>query len=418
MNRLTRGAIEILRAKLNSLDYKRRSRKSKRNFTRKSRLDFKTMLTMIMRLVKRSMQIELNEVFDELEKETMVSKQAFSQARKKIRPEAIQELYEDTVQSAVESDELRYFKDEYRVLAADGTTVPLENNKELTEHFGYSGGSETACTGRVSVLQDVYHGILYDAIMSPYNEGERMLAMRHIKKLDELDDRENIILFDRGYVSKELIAECCELGHYFVMRIRDRWHTKLIESTKSGEWASIKHDKKEYRVRIIKIILENGDQEVLFTNIDFLDVNDFYDLYGLRWTVETRYDTIKNIIQLENTSGLTVDSVLQDFWACMAVSNILAFVKVGADDVIRLQNEGKNLTRQYHASNAIIMGTLRRYFVRMVVLDDDQIRDEYAKKFFDAIVRFSDVVQPKGRSFPRPKKRKRSNFSLRKKSVL
>jgi len=418
MNQLTRKAIEILRGKINSLEYKNRSRKSKRNFKRKSPLDFKTVMTMIMRLVKRSMQIELNEVFEEMEKETLVSKQAFSQARKKIRHEAIQELYDDTVQNAVESDELRYFKDKYRVLAADGTTVPLENNKELAEYFGCSGGSETACTGRVSVLQDVYHGILYDAIMSPYNEGERMLAMRHMKKLDRLDDRENIVLFDRGYVSKELIAECCELGHYFVMRIRDGWHAKLIESTKSGEWSLIKHDKKEYPVRIIKVILENGDQQVLFTNIDFLDVNEFYELYGLRWTVETRYDTIKNIIQLENMSGLTVNSVLQDFWACMAVSNILAFAKVGADEAIRRNHKDKNLTRRYQASNAIILGMLRSYFVRMVVFDDDQVRQDYAHKFFDAIVRFSDVVQPKGRSFPRSNKRNRSIFSLCKKSVL
>jgi hypothetical protein len=417
MNFTSKISFKKLRDMIFSFDFKCFARKKAGYFSRESPLSFITMMVMMLKLVKKSMQIELNELFDELGKEDFVSKQAFSQARQKIRWEAFEELYNDTVRTAAESDEVRYFKDKYRLLAVDGTTLPLESTKELIKHFGCSGGSKTACTARVSVLQDVYHGILYDAKIGSYRAGERKFAIKHLKKLENIDDRENIVVFDRGYVSDELIAECFKYGHYFVMRIRERWHAKLIEETESGNWLTIKHKGKDYRVRVIKLILENGNPEVLFSNIDFLDEDEFGDIYALRWTIETKYDTIKNIIQLENASGLSVDSVYQDFFACMTIANNIAFLKLDADTIINKNNQNKGLKREYQASNAIIMGMLRQYFVRMVVCDDPEKQEYYMDKFFNAIVRFSDVKQPH-RSYPRIDKTQRRRFPLRKKPVL
>jgi hypothetical protein len=417
MNNAVKISFDKLRDRMFSYEFMIKSRVRPEYFTRKSPLDFKTMMLQTMKLVKKSMQIEINNLFDELNKETVVSKQAFSKARQKIRWEAFKELYEETVDTAFKCDEIKYFKGKYRLLAVDGATVPLESTKDLIEHFGCSGGSKTACTARVSVLQDVYYGILYDAVMSSYRVGERKLAIQHLEKLKTLDDRENIVMFDRGYVSNELIANCFELGHFFVMRIKSRWHENLIEKAQTGDWVSIKHDGAEHQVRVIKLTLPNGNTQVLFSNIDFLDISDFGELYALRWTIETRYDVIKNIIQLENTSGLTVTSILQDFFACMTIANLLAFTKLGADEVIAKNNKGKNLKREYQASNTMIIGALRQYFVRIIITDNPLQRRYYADKFFDFVTRFSDVVQPH-RSYPRINKTERRHFPLRKKSVM
>ena len=259
--------------------------------------------------------------------------------------------------------------------------------------------------------------MLYDAIIDSYREGERKMALRHLKRLSEFDDMENIILWDRGYVSEDLIAQCCEQGHYFVMRIRDDWHKKLADDTRSGEWGTIKKNGKAYPVRVIKLTLPNGNSETLFSNIDFIETEEFGELYALRWTVETKYDIIKNLIQIENASGMSVISILQDFWACMTIANIMAFAKLEADAKINKNNEGKELKREYQANNAIILGMLRRYFVRMIVADDDKTRDFYAAKFFNSIERFSDVVQ-EHRSYQRINKSQRRKFPPRKKSVL
>lgn len=414
----TREIIEKVRGKVSSYEFKIDSRTKKEHFTRESPLNFETIMMFTLKLVKKSMQIEINEYFDETGKESFVTKQAFSKARQKIRWEAFEELFKITVETGKEADQLRYYNGKYRLLAVDGTTVALESKAELIEYFGCSGGSKTAATARVSVLQDVYSGVLYDAIMGSCREGERRMAARHLKRLSDLDDRENIVVFDRGYVSDELIAGCCDMGHYFVMRIRDRWHEKLVKKAASGDIVTIHHRNKVYPVKIIKLTLPNGTEEVLFSNIDFLETSDFGKIYALRWTVETKYDTIKNIIQLENTSGLTAASVLQDFFACMTIANMLAFAKLEADEKINKANADKGLKREYQASNTMLMGTLRMYFTRMVVADDDEVRDYYADIFFGVIERFSDVKQDHGRSYPRINKTQRRKYPLRKKSVL
>ena len=110
-------------------------------------------------------------------------------------------------------------------------------------------------------------------------------------------------------------------------------------------------------------------------------------------------------------------SVLQDFFACMTIANLLAFAKLEADANINETNEGKGLKREYQASNTMLMGMLRMYFVRMIVSDDDSVRERYADIFFGVIERFSDVRQDH-RSYPRVDKTSRYNFPMRKKSVL
>jgi len=131
MDAVTHEIIEKIRKAIYSYEFKLDSRTKAGYFTRESLLSFETMMMFMLRLVKKSMQIELNDYFDELEKESFVSKQAFSKARKKIRPEAFEKLFRMTYETGKDANALRYYKGRYRLLADDGTTVALESNAEL-----------------------------------------------------------------------------------------------------------------------------------------------------------------------------------------------------------------------------------------------------------------------------------------------
>jgi hypothetical protein len=70
-------------------------------------------------------------------------------------------------------------------------------------------------------------------------------------------------------------------------------------------------------VRLIKVDLPTGQQEVLATSL--LDATtyshaDRQQLYRLRWGVETYYDRLKNIFEIERFSGQSVLSIEQDFY--------------------------------------------------------------------------------------------------------
>jgi IS4 transposase len=86
----------------------------------------------------------------------------------------------------------------------------------------------------------------------------------------------------------------------------------------------LKQQEKTIKLRITKIILCTGEIEILLSNLDMNIVlyDDLGELYNSRWGIETNYDFLKNIIELEAFSGKTKVSIEQDFYAKILCSNI------------------------------------------------------------------------------------------------
>jgi len=78
------------------------------------------------------------------------------------------------------------------------------------------------------------------------------------------------------------------------------------------------------KLRFIQVILDNGEVEVLVTNVldnNILQTSDFKELYSLRWGIETYFDLIKNRLGLENFTGQSALAVKQDFFATIFLTN-------------------------------------------------------------------------------------------------
>ena len=91
----------------------------------------------------------------------------------------------------------KLLNDEYRVLAVDGTHVPL--SKDLKENGYKLTKNETYVDGLFSVLYDVHNKLILD--INHEDLSERKLFEHQIKLLRKND----IILLDRGYYSKKLL---------------------------------------------------------------------------------------------------------------------------------------------------------------------------------------------------------------------
>ena len=148
-----------------------------------------------------------------------VFKQAFSEARQKVSPEAFIILQEEMVKKVYTATDLNTYKG-YRLSAIDGSTIELQNTKELREAFGYAeNGKGEIARAKISEIYDMENNIIIDAIIDKYDTQERELAIRHIEKLKELGLHNDPILFDRGYPSKEFIATLIENNIKFLMRV-------------------------------------------------------------------------------------------------------------------------------------------------------------------------------------------------------
>ena len=133
------GLIKQLKDRLFSNDFLARHRQDVKDFTRKRCLTFVITVMFLLNLLKRSLQDELDEFF-KVQNGTdlavrIVTKSAFTQARKKLKYEAFIELNQVQTAYFYQFLELQRWYG-WRLVAVDGSTVQLPNTQEVLDHFG------------------------------------------------------------------------------------------------------------------------------------------------------------------------------------------------------------------------------------------------------------------------------------------
>ena len=326
-------------------------------------------------------------------------------------------MFETTAQLARSEDGMDTFKG-LRVSAIDGTSLALESIPELVDYFGCSGAGATAATARASALYDVLNEVLLDARIVKYSCGERELASQHILWLQDMGVSNDLIIFDRGYASAELIAQLVEYGIHFLMRVRRKFNKEIDAFASSDGFVEITHAQKVYRIRVVKFPLPSGEIETLITDLpqDTFATTDFQTLYFKRWPIETRYDTLKLKLQLENFTGKTVLSVFQDFYASMFLSNMATFAKYVTDAEIQKDNADKNLDYEYKTNVNILIGKLKDNLVLAMLEPNLKKRDLALRKVLAEIAKNRTPIRP-DRQFERKVPRKK-RFFMNKKSAL
>ena len=100
------------------------------------------------------------------------------------------------------------------------------------------------------------------------------------------------------------------------------------------------------KIRFIRVELPKGQVEILMTSL--LDVktypnNIFKALYFKRWGVETYYDELKNKLKVEHFSGYSRQTILQDFYAALFISNVQTLIVSELEDEIKEENKKRKL---------------------------------------------------------------------------
>ncbi len=91
------------------------------------------------------------------------------------------------------------------------------------------------------------------------------------------------------------------------------------------------------KIRIIRFQISDGNNEILITNIfdKNFTIDNFAKLYHMRWTIEEKYDDLKNKLEIENFSGNSNIAVLQDFYATIFLNNIASIMTLDCEEEIK-----------------------------------------------------------------------------------
>lgn len=312
----------------------------------------------MINLVKGSIQDELDYFFKALKgdqlPERVVTKSAFSQARRKMIHTALVELNRRLVDFFYTHFKGKTWRG-YRLLAIDGSIARIPRTDEAVEHFGHwrSRKGESGPRARLSLLQDVLNGITVDALIAPKSQGERILAAQHLNHIRA----EDLILLDRGYPAFWLFTLILSTGAHFCARASLTHWVDIDEFFRSGKteaWINLLPSPVSVTqcqrlglsadplpVRLIRVTLDNGEPEILITSLldpELYQHHVFKELYHLRWGVEERYKALKSRLEIENFSGFGVEVAYQDFHAKIFSANLTALLVHQAQKTVDNQN--------------------------------------------------------------------------------
>ena len=353
---------------------------SENDFTRKRKQSFHSSIIFMINFLTKSLSAEIENfirfVSQNIKEKEIVcfTKSAFVQCRKKIKPEVFKYLSDSLIEEFyTDNDESIKLWNGFRVLAVDGSRLSLPDTQELEKTYGKTKNqSETGVVqARISVLYDVLNKFAIDGCLSPLLTAEGILALSHLA----FSKTGDLIIYDRGYPSFNLIYEHFDRGIDFLMRVKVGFSHVTREFYESGLDSDIviihpgkntKFSNKPYskdifkEVRLVKVELASGEVEVLITSlIDSEKYPDsiFKDLYFLRWGVETFYDELKNKIKAEHFSGYSQHSILQDFYAALFVSNVQSLIVGEIND--ELAEEFTENKYQYKVNSNLSYGFLK-----------------------------------------------------------
>jgi hypothetical protein len=372
-------------------------------FTRigRSKMSFKNIILFMINFVKKTLQLELDD-FSKIASVPNITKQAFSQARQKVSPKAFIHMLNQVNRWYYKETPFEKYR-EYRLIAIDGTVLEINDTEELRNEFGYiENQNKKVARARASALYDVENDMIICSKLTHYRCGEREIAENLIDEMINLGSYNDLILFDRGYPSKDFITFIESRRLKYLMRVSSGFLKVVINAPNQDQIIEAKHKDKVLKMRVIKFELESGIIETLVTNLfdETISVEDFKELYFKRWGIEVKYNEIKNKLQVENFTGKTVIAIEQDFYTTMYLTNMVALAKKDANEVIQENSKNKNLKFEYKVNTNVLIGKLKDTLITMLIIKNPWKRSKILKSIQSEIEKNIIPIRP-GRKFVR-----------------
>ncbi len=385
------------------------------DFTRNRKLSFAKVMAFILKAAKKSLQIECN-FFAELMKEESVTKQAMSKARAKIGVSAFQQLHRDLIKDHYEDNPYDLWNG-YRIFGGNGSTLQLPDEGDIPKFFGKF--FKHVSLARIFQYIELTTDTIVAPCIMPYSVSEDKMAKSILPDLVErmrsYGQQLQLYVYDRGYPSHAFALQHIELGVDFLFRVPMRFSPiidKIVENHEEADFImEINRSDAKYNVRVVIKYLRSGQPLLLVTSLkdmQLFNTQSIVDAYELRWRSEESYKFQKFLLQIENYTGRSVHTTLQDYWAGVFIAAAMNMFFQEKEKEIH-QEEAAIKTR---VNKSVVFATMRNDFLEALLTHDTS--DKIFKKFDQLCRRFRVPIRP-NRSYPRlPNETRRGRHIYRK----
>ena len=398
-------------------------------FTRNTaKMTFDKLIAYKLTLPRQSAQIAINNAIHKKDYRFTLDKQSLFEAREKFSHTAFIDLNNNYFLPDYAYTDTNYPTfHKYLIIAIDGSLLDVP--PDAAEAFGtYPTNGQPAPKARAVAFVDVLSQYILRAQLKPCSIGESTLAAEMLEEFWSSDARRrDLFLFDRGYFSRSLARKISGHRAKFLFRVRSNCLSEINQATQADQ-IIICHEEgqADLRLRVINHVMPNGEMERLVTNVfdRCFTVELFGELYAMRWGVETRFQTLKSRLEIEDFSSAKKELVLQDFFASVYVYNLVVAALLEAkEQSVRVAGQKNNLKGLrgrkyvYVPNGAVAISEVRCLLIESFSVEDVGVRRMLFRCAMDAIVRSEVPLRP-GRSYEHKVKHKSAKYHLNNKSAL
>ena len=409
-----RALLDI--SKINSDEFKVFCRSGKENsFIGNRKMPLHDLLLSMINRKGLTLTLELRNYMKTAHPGSSISKPGYLKQRMKLNPDAFLELYKYHNRNFYsESGFLTY--NGYIILAADGSDINIPTTDETLKLYGTASRKNTKPQAQIGLgcIYDVMNRMILESDCNRVKFDEMRLAEKQMERIPEtIGTQPYVIIMDRGYPSTPAFIHMMDKGIKFIVRLkRSDYKKEQLALCEDDSIVEIKLDKSRVRhyegtpdgermkalgkisMRMVKVHLENGNTEVLATNLmptEFTAL-EIGELYHMRWGIETAYETLKSRLQLENFTGTKPVLLLQDIYSTIYISNLAEDIILDAE---REMNEKKKERKHKMAINQTVsIGILKNDFIYIFLETDPQKRNRLFQELYDDISKNLIPVRP------------------------
>lgn len=333
-----------------------------KDFTRKKKWDFSTLLKFIISMESQSLKNELHKYFGYTT--DCPSTPSFNQRRAQIRVEAFQTLFETFTAQYSKSPSL--FKG-YRLIACDGSDINIAYNPNDKDSYFNNGNAKGFNQLHLNAMYDLMDKVYTDIVIQPgrlENENRAFCDM-----VDRYNGKtKTIFIVDRGYEAYNNIAHVQEKGAFYLFRCKDINSNGILSGLKHKLPGNEQFDcnismiltrkctkevvthpeiyksfhKKEcldyidleenmyYKMefRVLRFPISEYGYECIITNLPSAEFNigEIKKLYAKRWGIETSFRELKYAIGLTSFHSKKREYITQEIWARLILYNFCEII--------------------------------------------------------------------------------------------
>lgn len=333
-----------------------------KDFTRKKKWDFSTVIKFIISMESQSLKYELLKYFGYTT--DCPSNASFNQRRSQICVNAFESLFHKfTLQY---SKHLTLFKG-YRLIACDGSDVNISYDSSDTESYLSNGQPKGYNQMHLNAMYDLLNRIYTDIIIQPGRiDNEHHAFCDMVDRYNSL--HKTIFITDRGYEAYNNIAHVMEKGQFFLIRCKDIYSTGMLSGlkhklpekeifdtlisfrlTRKYTKEVISHPeiykrfhKKdcfdyfdleenpyyEMNLRVLRFPISEDTYECIITNLSDTEftMDDIKMLYNMRWGIETSFRELKYAVGLSGFHSKKREYIIQEIWAKLILYNFCEII--------------------------------------------------------------------------------------------